>query len=136
MYVWNYIDDIFACADKARADAVFRRLYQLIEELGLPINPEKVVEPTDIMTCMGIEVDAKRKVVSLTKEKLHEMRDLYDSFAGKNRVTRRLLQSLLGKLLYLANIVIPARAFLNRMLWYLRSQQGKLLTWGNIFIRI
>ena len=57
--VWNYIDDIFACTEKSQAERVFHHLYQLIEELGLPINADKVVKPMDVMTCMRIEFDAK-----------------------------------------------------------------------------
>ena len=114
--IWNYIDDLFACAEESEADYVFRRMYELIEQLGLPINPDKVVSPTTIMTCMGICVDAENKTLSLTKEKLHELQLLCDNFVNKCRVPRRTLQSLLGKLLYMAKILAPARAFLNRML--------------------
>ena len=114
--IWNYIDDLFACAEESEADYVFRRMYELIEQLGLPINPDKVVSPTTIMTCMGIRVDAENKTLSLTKEKLHELQLLCDNFVNKCRVPRRTLQSLLGKLLYMAKILAPARAFLNRML--------------------
>ena len=48
--VWNYIDDIFACVPVERAEEVFERVEQLILELGLPINGEKVVRPADSMT--------------------------------------------------------------------------------------
>ena len=68
------------------------------------------------MTCMGIRVDAENKTLSLTKEKLHELQLLCDNFVNKCRVPRRTLQSLLGKVLYMAKILAPARAFLNRML--------------------
>ena len=59
--VWNYIDSLFACSKKYRFTFV-----SLIEELGLQINKDKVVEPMDFMTCTGIEVDARCMVVSLT----------------------------------------------------------------------
>ena len=109
---------------------VFRRMYELIEQLGLPINPDKVVPPTTVMTCMGIRVDAYHKTISLTKEKLNELQLLCDEFVNKNRVSRRTLQSLLGKLLYMAKVLAPARAFLNRMLWYLRAQKDPLINLG------
>ena len=54
--VWNYIGDIFACAEESEEERVFNQLYQLIQALGLPINTGKVVKNTDVMTCMGIEV--------------------------------------------------------------------------------
>ena len=133
--IWNYIDDLFACAEESEADYVFCRMYELIEQLGLPINPDKVVSPTTIMTCMGIRIDAENKTLSLTKEKLHELQLLCDNFVNKCRVPRRTLQSLLGKLLYMAKILAPARAFLNRMLWYLRTQKGPFINLGEQFRR-
>ena len=51
-------------------------------------------------------------------------------FVGKKCVRRRQLQSLLGKVLYLDKILTPAHAFLNRMLWYLRGQQGEFVNLG------
>ena len=116
------------------AERVFKRLFELIQELGLPIN-EKVVHPTDVIICMGIQVDAKRKVVSLTQDKLDEIKQTCYDFVGKKRVSRKQLQSLLGKLLYLTKILTPARAFLNRMLWYLRGQQSFFINLGEGFSR-
>ena len=40
--VWNYIDDIFACIKGRHMERVFRRLMQLIQELGLPINKDSI----------------------------------------------------------------------------------------------
>ena len=133
--IWNYIDDLFACVEEDKAEYVFRRMYELIEQLGLPINPDKVVPPTTVMTCMGIRVDAYHKTISLTKEKLHELQLLCDEFVNKNRVSRWTLQSLLGKLLHMAKVLAPARAFLNRMLWYLRAQKDPLINLGEQFRR-
>ena len=122
--VWNYIDDIFACVDHTEAHRVFNRLVQLIQELGLPINLDKVVAPADGMTCMGIEVDARRHTVRLPQTKINEAVEIVKSFEGVASVTRQKYQLLLGKFLYVAKIVIPARPFLNRMLHYLCCQKG------------
>ena len=46
-----------------QADFVFEHLYNLVTQLGLPINVNKLVPPTTVMTCMGIEVDAHNKTV-------------------------------------------------------------------------
>ena len=40
--VWNYIDDIFGCAEEQKAQHAFERLTQLVSELGLPINGKKL----------------------------------------------------------------------------------------------
>ena len=46
-------------------------------------------------------------------------------FEGINVVAWQKYQSLLGKLLYLAKVVIPARAFLNRMLSNFRCDRDR-----------
>ena len=43
------------------------------------------------------------------------------NFGQKRCISRQQLQSLLGKLLYISKIIVPARAFLNRMLACLRN---------------
>ena len=133
--VWNYIDDIFACVEEDSADAAFTELKGLIINLGLPINPDKVVTPSDVMVCMGIEVDASNKPVRIPQDKLSQILEECQKFHGWLRVSRQALQSLLGRLLYVAKVVVPARAFLNRMLSYLRLQQGPIIRLGEAFVR-
>ena len=48
-------------------------------------------------------------------------------------VSKRQLQSLLGKLLYVAKIVVPVQALLNRMLTYLRGETGTCISIGKDF---
>ena len=85
------------------------------------------------MTCMGIEVDARWKAVSLPSEKMMKIKQQCDAFVGKKMVTKQQLQLLLGKLLYVANTIIPAQAFLNQVLWYMRGQEAPFIKLGDKF---
>ena len=85
--------------------------------------------------CMGIEVDANKKTVSIPQDKLSQVLDECHKFHGCTRVSRQALQSLLGRLLYVAKVVVPARAFLNHMLAYLRLQQGPIIHLGEAFVK-
>ena len=120
MGIWNYIDDLFACVPEQEAETVFNRLCKLVTELGLPINEDKLVPPSDVMTCMGIEINANDKSIKIPNEKLKDISDIIQQFEGARVVSKQRVQSLLGKLLYVAKIVVPARTFLNRMLAHLR----------------
>ena len=132
--VYNYIDDIFACAEESVAHEAFRRLEELIGELGLPINRDKVVAPAEEMICMGVEINVRNRTVRLPREKICEIEHACEQFRGRRTCKRRELQSLLGKLLYLAKIIIPARGFLNRMLAYLRNMgQNNTIRLGDSF---
>ena len=67
------------------------------------------------------------------QEKLDQILGECSRFYGRRRVSTESLQSLLGRLLYVAKVVVPARAFLNRMLSYLRIQQGPVIYLGEAF---
>ena len=55
--IFNYIDDIFLACESDIAREVFTTLVNLVTELGLPINQDKLTAPTDKMIVMGIEID-------------------------------------------------------------------------------
>ena len=114
--LWNYIDDVICIHKRENTSAEFDLLYSLFEFLGIPMNPKKVVPPTRVLTCMGIIVDIDAGLLSIPHSKCMEILDLYRHYRTHARISHRQLQSLLGKLLYLHRCVIPARAFVNRLL--------------------
>ena len=59
--------------------------------------------------------------MSVPPEKLHNILELCHQWHNKTTCTKQQLQSLLGSLLYISKCVKPARAFLNRMLQFLRD---------------
>ena len=47
--IWNYIDDLFACVPAEKPDLTYNTLLKnLVTELRLPINEDKLVPPSDI----------------------------------------------------------------------------------------
>ena len=124
--VYNYIDDVICVHRCKNAVAEFQLLYSLFEYLGLPINPKKVVAPARSLTCMGIVLDVDARTASIPQEKCSEILGLCKFFSNKSYISRRQLQSLLGKLLYLHRCVAPSRFFVNRLLNMLRSGDLKI----------
>ena len=59
--------------------------------------------------------------MSVPSEKLHNILQLCHQWENKNTCTKQQLQSLLGSFLYISKCVKPARAFLSRMLQFLRD---------------
>ena len=82
---------------------------------------KKVVTPATKVTCLGVEIDVENFTVSVTEEKLHDIIQICELWSVKTHCTKKELQSLLGKLLYITKCVKPSRFFLNRMLELLRS---------------
>ena len=124
--IYNYIDDVICMHRRHNADAEFDVLHSLFEFLGIPINPKKVSPPTRSLTCMGISIDVDNRCLTIPQEKILETLDLCRLYLTKKFITKKQLQSLLGKLLYIHRCVAPARIFVNRLLNVLRSATGRI----------
>ena len=116
-----YIDDYIAIVPKVRADVAFQRLRMLLQELGLPVNSDKLTPPTKHLTCLGIEVDVEANVLRIAPDKLHEIHQECLQVRQKTHLSKRQYHSLLGKLLYIQKCVKPSRIFVNRILSVFRS---------------
>ena len=127
MRVYNHIDDVICVHQRHNAHQEFDALYSLFEFLGLPINPKKVVPPSTALTCMGINVDVVSGIISIPQDKCLQILDTCPLFIEKKHITRRQLQSLLGKLLYLHRCVPASRSFVNRLLNTLRTSPHRVI---------
>ena len=101
--VTNYIDDLIGNATVSQAEPAFKKLYNLLQELGLTISEGKLVTPTNKCVCLGIEVDTINSTLSIPQQKMTEILSICHQWHNKNQCTRKELQSLLGLLLYTAN---------------------------------
>ena len=111
----NYIDDVIGVNAESDANLAFDTLKALFHYLGIPINPDKIEPPGQWLTCIGIMVEQKA-MISIPQDKLLEIKRICKQWANKTFATRRQLQSLLGRLLYIHKCVVPAHSFVNRML--------------------
>ena len=119
--VTNYIDDIIGHSVISKSDESFHTLRALLLELGFDISEKKVVQPATRVTCLGVDIDTEQFTVSIPPEKVAEILKECSAWAKKQECTKRELQSLLGKLLYITKCVRISRPFLNRMLDLLRN---------------
>ena len=113
-----YLDDIVGVAPPNTA---FISLKNLITSLGLPINMDKVVTPTQELTCLGICINVRTMTLTIPAEKMLQVKQLCDVWATRTHASRKSLQKLLGHLLYLHKCIEPSRLFVNRILQVLRS---------------
>ena len=114
--VHNYIDDICAVCHKDQADLAYETLKEILHRIGLLLNHKKVFAPCKNLNIMGITIDIESCTFSIAPKELHEiMQECLQMFLW-DRFTKRELQSLLSKLLYIARCVSASRRLLNRML--------------------
>ena len=104
-----YIDDFILINHKSKAKEAFDTLTDLLQELGLPMNDDKRTPPTRTLTCLGICINLDTNTLSIDAEKIGAIYDHCINTLTKTTISKKHLQSLLGKLLYL-------HIFVNRIL--------------------
>ena len=120
-HVTNYIDDIIGQATRSQAESSFNTLYNLLGELGLDISKKKLVPPSTQALCLGVMINTENFTISAPDEKLAEIKEVCSQWQLRDHCSKRDLQSLLGRLLYVTKCVKASRPFLNRMLELLRQ---------------
>ena len=120
-WVMSYLDDIIGVDVPVKAHKAYYSMLNLLEQLGLPVNRDKISAPVLKLVCLGIQVDTRTGVLSIPQEKLCKIKNLCDQWQNKTFTTRNQLQKLLGHLIYISRCIKPARLFVNRMLQLLRS---------------
>lgn len=119
--VFNYIDDIAGIAPtKQAAIEGFTALRDTLATLGLPEARAKAFPPDRSIIWLGIHFDTIKGIIRIPDDKLLEIQTLVRAWLDISHTTTKKLQSLLGKLLHVAQCSHPARLFLNRMLATLR----------------
>ena len=120
-----YIDDYIGIAPAETANRQFEHLMNLLNNLGLPMNPDKRTPPTKALTCLGIHIDINKATLSIEQAKLEEIFQECVQVLNRKYLSRKKFQSLLGKLIYLHKCVLPARIFVNRILELYRQNTAK-----------
>ena len=97
----------------------FRTLYSLFEFPGLPINSKKVCPPSRSLTCMGIDINVDAGTMSIPLDKCIQILDMCKDIVNRKFISKKLLQSLLGKLIYLHRCVSPGQNICQQTSQYL-----------------
>ena len=86
---------------------------------------KKVEQPSNQITCLGIQIDAHTGILKIPEVKMQEVVALCKKWAVQTHATKNQLQKLTGKLLYIHRCVKPAHIFINRILTVLRNTPQK-----------
>ena len=120
-----YLDDLIVVAPTEEvAQAQYKRVQTLLDDLGLPEAPDKAQPPATNDKWLGINICSKSMCLSIPEDKLQAILAEIERCRHKKTIHRRMYESLLGRLLHVAKCVVPARAFLSRMLQAYRDAKG------------
>ena len=123
--VVNYSDDLGGCeTELSRAEESFTKLKQLMDDLGLEESVKKAEAPANQLVYLGVLFDSRAMQMRVPPEKLAEIKSEIGQWSRKTTITRKSLQSLLGKLFWVSRVVRLARVFMGRLLQQLRDITG------------
>ena len=91
-------------------------LLALLRLLGFAINYRKVVGPATRLVFLGIVLDSVKLVLELPKDKFTQLYSRILAMSKKIKITKRELQSLIGKLSWATQCVYGGRPHLRRLI--------------------
>lgn len=117
-----YLDDFSACyPDSHRANLSFEAFKDLTNNLGLKLADHKCSPPSRTMEWLGYAVDSQLMRVAIQDQKLKEILQECQEWSIKVKANKRMVQSIAGRLIYVANCIPSARKFTSRILAALRT---------------
>ena len=112
-----YRDDFFIISpSRAECQHTQMVLITLLRKLGFQISWSKVVDPTQSITLLGIELDTVNMCSRIPTKKLEEIRQKLLEFSKRRRASKRQLQSLVGVMNWAAAVIYGGRVFLRRVI--------------------
>lgn len=112
-----YLDD-FAFTGSTREECmlIMNTLIGLLRKLGFHISWDKVEGPSQQVTFLGVRVDSVSMSCSIPEEKITKIRYELVKFADRKRASKNQLQSLVGKLSWVARVVPAGRIYLRALI--------------------
>ena len=121
-----YLDDIITITDsKEKCQESLNVILETCKMCGFQVQESKTHRPTQCITFLGIEIDAKTKEIRLPKEKVEEISQKVKEWSNKKSATKREILSLLGKLNFCSQVVKNGNKFTRRLIEC--SKKGKTL---------
>lgn len=117
----NYLDDIAGAGTPDRVWHSYNKLGQVLCHSGLEDFAEKACDPSMEMIFVGVLFNSDNLTLTVSPERLLEMQELVSDWLKKDEATIKELQSVFGKLNFVAHYVKPACILVCRLLNWLCS---------------
>lgn len=128
-----FLDDFAGCEDSFdRAMQAYLTFLELAAALGLQLAHEKCQAPSTRMQWLGYDVSSANMSIAIPQDRLSQVLEECKKWVNKTCASRSSIQSIGGKLVYLANCVRHARKFTARILSTLRSMNEMAKDWTTL----
>lgn len=113
----SYCDDFLIIASSPEeCTRTMVELMRTLRKLGFSIQYSKVMGPSQIMPFLGIKLNTVSMTLSLPSEKVTDTMDCLKRAISRTKLTKRALQSLIGKLNWATQVIYGGRFHLRRLL--------------------
>ena len=85
------------------------------DQKGMPVSPDKSEGPTQIIEFLGLTIDTIHMVVRIPKDKMQDITLILIMKIRKRKAMAAELESLVGKLNFVAKAVLAGRSFTKRV---------------------
>jgi hypothetical protein len=112
-----YLDD-FIIIEQSKQEClnVMNVLISLLRLLGFHINWDKVEGPSTAITFLGICINSISMTLSIPSTKILDICESVTQFSNRYRASKKQLQSLVGKLSWVARVVPAGRIYLRSLI--------------------
>lgn len=119
---YAYLDDYAGCcATEEEATRAYNYFLALANHLGLDLATDKCHPPQQNITWLGYTVDTVKMQVSIPEEKIRDLKNECMIWMHRRKANKKMLQSLIGKVLHAAGCIRHERKFTARLLSTVRS---------------
>ena len=112
----NYLDDFGSAEAEYKAWQSFWCLRQILTSVGIQEAEEKVCPPSPQMEFLSNIVDARNMMLEVSEQRMEQIQNELDNWLVIDRATRKQLESIIGKLSFIANCVWAGRVFIARLI--------------------
>lgn len=114
-----FLDDFAGCEySHDRATEAYTTFVDLAAALGLQLAHDKCQAPSTRMQWLGYDVNTIDMSTAIPQDRLSQVLDECKKWDSKKCASRSSIQSIVGKLVYLANCVRHARKFTARIFFF------------------
>ena len=111
-----FLDDFLIVAPtNEECTVLMNALIGLLRDLGFDISWPKCVSPTQSLVYLGIQLDSTSMRMTIPADKVAKITREMDQFLTCVRASKKQLESLAGKLSFMAQVVAGGRVYLRRI---------------------
>ena len=121
----HYLDDFLTISEsEQKCMDSLKTIISCAEKCGFSCKPSKTKGPAQKLEFLGVEIDTIKRQIQITPERKADLIDELKEWSGRTCCTKRELLSLIGKLNFCCNVVVPGHMFVRRLIQASKRVKG------------